>query len=410
MKLKPSSHKWTFRARFRRHAFGWRSQPAIKRVREAVSEIKKIARKDPLLGAEGAVLLLQKLSPALEHVDSSSGAIGTAVNKAIDALVPMIVKASADDDLRDKWLERLWEAFQEDDMPYIETLADFWGDLCVSPERASQWADQLMPPVRMSWGPDPELRGYYKGTTACLSALLKAGREEEILALLDLAPYKSWYDREWGVKALISMGKKAEAVRYAEDSRGLNDSPVAIAQACEEILLSSGMAEEAYNRYAIEANQKTTYLATFRTIAKKYPHKEASRILRDLVASTPGEEDKWFAAAKSAGLFREAIALANRTPCDPKTLTRASRDMAETEPIFSIEAGMAALRWLVEGYGYDITGMDVREAYDHTMTAAENAGCRGEAFDRVRKLVSAEVFGERFVTKILGRELGLPET
>ena len=410
MKPKPSSHKWIFRARFRKNAFGWRSEPAIKRVREAVSELKKIARKDPLLGAEGAVLLLQKLSPALEHVDSSSGAIGTAVNKAIDALVPMIVKAPADDDLRDKWLERLWEAFQEDDMPYIETLADFWGDLCVSPERASKWADQLMPPVRMSWGPDPELCGYYKGTTACLSALFKAGREEELLSLLDLAPYKSWYNREWGVKALISMGRKAEALRYAEDSRELNDSPVAIAQACEEILLASGMTEEAYNRYAIEANQKTTYLATFHTIAKKYPHKEVSRILRDLVASTPGEEGKWFAAAKSVGLYREAIALANRTPCDPKTLTRASRDMAETEPIFAMEAGMAALRWLVEGYGYDITGMDVREAYDYAMKAAENARCKGEAFDRARKMVAGEVFGERFVTKILGQELGLPET
>jgi hypothetical protein len=48
-------------------------------VKEAVSEIKKVARKDPLLGGEGAVLLLEKVSPALEHVDSSSGAIGRAV-------------------------------------------------------------------------------------------------------------------------------------------------------------------------------------------------------------------------------------------------------------------------------------------------------------------------------------------
>ena len=405
--LTPIVYKWIFRARFRRNAFGWRSQPAIKRVREAVSEIKKIARKDPLLGAEGAVLLLEKLSPALEHVDSSSGAIGTAVNKAIDALAPMIVNAPADDNLRDKWLERLWEAFQEDDMPFIEALADFWGDLCVSSERASQWADQLMPLVRMSWGPDPEQRRYYKGTTACLSSLLTAERAAEILSLLDLAPYKSWYDREWGVKALISVGKKDEAFRYAEDSRGLHDSPVAIARACEEILLSSGMTEEAYNRYAIEAHQKTTYLATFRTIAKKYPHKEASRILRDLVVSTPGQEGKWFAAAKSVGLYREAIVLANRTPCDPKTLTRASRDMAETEPVFAMEAGMAALKWLVEGYGDDITSMDVRKAYGYTMTASENAGCRDESLDRVRKLVAAEVFGERFVTKILGLELGL---
>ena len=88
-----TNHKWTFRVRFRRNAFGWRSQPAIKRVKEAVSEIKKAARKDPTLGAEGAVLLLEKLSPALEHVDSSSGAIGTAVNNAINALVPIIAKA-----------------------------------------------------------------------------------------------------------------------------------------------------------------------------------------------------------------------------------------------------------------------------------------------------------------------------
>jgi len=51
--------------------------------------------------------------------------------------------------------------------------------------------------------------------------------------------------------------------------------------------------------------------------------------------------------------------------------------------------------------------MDVREAYDYAMKAAENARCKGEVFDRVRKLVAGEVFGERFVTKILGQELGL---
>jgi hypothetical protein len=43
-----TKHTWTFRARFRRHAFEWRSQPAIKRIKEAVSEIKKAARKDPV--------------------------------------------------------------------------------------------------------------------------------------------------------------------------------------------------------------------------------------------------------------------------------------------------------------------------------------------------------------------------
>src|ERR1044071_2897037 len=96
-----TDNKWIFRTRFRRHAFGWRSQHAIKRIKEAVSEIKKAAYKDPLLGAEGAVLFFEKVSPAIEQVDSSSGAIGTAVNNAIDELVPIIAGAPADAALRD---------------------------------------------------------------------------------------------------------------------------------------------------------------------------------------------------------------------------------------------------------------------------------------------------------------------
>jgi hypothetical protein len=68
---------------------------------------------------------------------------------------------------------------------------------------------------------------------------------------------------------------------------------------------------------------------------------------------------------------------------------------------------MAALRWLVEGYGYEITDSDVWATYDYAMKAAENAGCKSETFDRIRKLVAVETFSECFVTKILGRELGL---
>src|SRR5487761_1287736 len=91
-----SRHRWQFAARFRRNAFGWRSQPAIARVREAVVEIRKVARRDPVLAAAGAVLFLEKVSPALEHVDSSSGAIGAAVNRSIEDLVPLIAAAPVD--------------------------------------------------------------------------------------------------------------------------------------------------------------------------------------------------------------------------------------------------------------------------------------------------------------------------
>ena len=102
--------KWVFKARFRRHAFGWRSQPAIQRVKEAVSEIKKVRRKDPILAGEGAVGFLERLSPALEQVDGSSGAIGTAVNRAIDQLVAIVAQAPVDESTRRRWLERLFEA------------------------------------------------------------------------------------------------------------------------------------------------------------------------------------------------------------------------------------------------------------------------------------------------------------
>ena len=405
---KAPKYKWTFAPRFRRQAFGWRSQPAIERVKEAVAEIKAAARQDTMLAAEGAVLLLEKISSALEQVDSSSGAIGTAVNNAIDTLVPIIAEAPVDEATRNAWLERLWKAVEEDAIPYIEILPEYWGSLCHTPELASHWADELIYPVRISWSQDRKAgSGYFKGTPACLSALFMAGRYAEILELLDLAPYKFWSDRKWGVQALTAMGKKAEALRYAEDSRDKYSSSIAIAEACEEILLASGLADEAYSLYAIEANQKSTYLATFRAIAKKYPHKEASGILADLVASSPGNEGKWFAAAKSAGLYSEAIELANRTPCDPKTLTRAARDMKSIEPHFAVEAGMTALRWLAAGYGYDITGIDIREAYQFTMEAARNAGCESEAMERIRSLVASDLSSSRMISTILRPELGM---
>jgi hypothetical protein len=73
-----------------------------------------VARRDLVLAAEGAVSFLERLSPALEQVDSSSGAIGTAVNNALRALVPIIADAPTGPSLREVWLERQWAAHQAD--------------------------------------------------------------------------------------------------------------------------------------------------------------------------------------------------------------------------------------------------------------------------------------------------------
>lgn len=401
-----SAHKWQFASRFRRHAFGWRSDTPVQRIKEAISEIKQVARKEPVLAAEGAIALLEKLSPALEQVDSSSGALGSAVNKAIDTLVPIIIKADVDQKIRQRWLERLWQALQDDEMPYIELLGDYWGELCVTPELASQWADEFLPVVESVWSPKASGHGFFKGTSACLASMYAAGRHQELLALLDKAPFKWWQDRRWGVKALSAMGKKAEAIRYAEESRGLNDPGWKIAQSCEEILLSSGLLDEAYRRYAIEANQGTTNLATFRAIAKKYPNKQPDEILRDLVSSTPGAEGKWFAAAKDAGLFAVAAELATRSPTDPRTLTRAARDYAEKQPEFALAAGLAALRWITLGHGYDITGADVLDAYAAVTQVAMNAGVPVQQInEQIREMIASTQPGNSLMKTILARHL-----
>jgi tetratricopeptide (TPR) repeat protein len=404
--MKQAAYEWEFKARFRRHAFGWRSQPAITRIKQAVAEIRKVAKEDLLQAADGAVAFLERLSPALANIDSSSGAIGTAVNNAIADLVPIIATAPADSETREVWLERLWEAYQNDEIPYIERLGDHWGELCASEETASVWADRLIGIVRQAWNPDPGLRGFFKGTTNCLSALVAARRYDEVLALLEIAPYKMWHYRLYGVKALAALGRKADAIRYAEEGRGLNDNPVPIARACEEVLLSSGLAEEAYRRYGLAANQAGTYLATFRTVAAKYPHKTAIDILSDLVKTTPGEEGKWFAAAKEAGLYEEALALAARSPCDPRTLARAARDYAETRPGFAVGAGLLALHWIVQGFGYEITAIDVRAAYASTMNAARRHGSVTAVKERIRTLMTGEGRGRSFVKEILAGELG----
>jgi hypothetical protein len=101
-----------------------------------------------------------------------------------------------------------------------------------------------------------------------------------------------------------------------------------------------------------------------------------------------------------------AIALASRTPCDPRTLTRAARDYAAERPAFATAAGLLALHWLVQGYGYEIDGADVWAAYRSTLAAAAGQGRTAEVKGRIREMVGSKA-GDQFVKKVLGGELGL---
>jgi len=404
-----NQHKWTFPNRFRARVFGWRaSKLACKRLKEAVSEIKKVAKADPIIGAEGTILLMEKLWPALEHVDSSSGALGTAVNKALNDLLPILINAPADRKTRDIWLDRLWQAKEEDGVDYLSLLGDRWGEVCGSKETASTWADELIPIVRHVWA-DSHLGNYFHGTTACLSCLLTSGRYQELLYLLKLPRLKFWDYRRYGVDALIALNRKSEALEYAEASRDEYSPNSEIDRICEDILLSAGRYEEAYHRYGLTAHTGVSYLSRFRSISKRYPMKDKAEILNDLIVSTPGEEGKWFATAKELGLYDLALKLASENPCDPKTLNRAARDNIQKNSEFALGAALASLKWLATGWGYEITSQDVLNAYNLALQAAENLGITILVQNEVQKIINADRSQGKFVQNVLAAHMRLKE-
>jgi hypothetical protein len=49
-----------------------------------------------------------------------------------------------------------------------------------------------------------------------------------------------WNHCQFGLKALVAQGKVVEAIRYAEEGRGLNDGWDIVAEVCEDLLLSAG--------------------------------------------------------------------------------------------------------------------------------------------------------------------------
>jgi len=397
---KSDRHKWIFTSRFRAGVYSWKaSNLAIQRIREAVSEIKRVNRQDRPLAAEGAVVFIEKLVPAICGIDSSSGSLGTAVNNALGDLTDVIVKAEVDMKKREIWLRRLWNAVQEDGYGYIESLADRWGELCVEKEAASRWADEFIGAVKSSL----QYGGYYKGSPACLSCLLAAGRNEELLGLLKRAPYTWWHYRRFGVQALLQLGEKAAALSYATESVGLNDSSLEMEEVCQDILISSGRWEEAYRQYGLPQLLHRPGLATFRQVVKKYPGKEKQEILKDAIENMAGEQGKWFATAKQLGLLELAAELAQHSPVEPKTLNRAAMDFLDPNPQFALMVALASLNWISQGWGYDITVADVYDAHSAAMAAGRRLGKTIEAQAEIARIIERGKSTQNFMTAIIER-------
>lgn len=365
--------RWLFRARFRAHAYGWHGTSlASKRLKEAVAEIRKAAKSDPVAAGDGCVALMERLWPALQSIDSSPGTLGNAVNRTLDALIPILIAAPCGRELRAEWLERLYQAICDDGVQYLTPVEERWGEACVFPDLANEWADRMLPLLREAWTADrPQEPG--RGHTLCLSSLLETGRYEELSEVLSLRRYRFWPDDQFLAEAMAREGRTDEAVAYAEADRGDPCACPRIIAFCERVLRDAGRSEEAYRRFGRYAVTAATNLSVFRKTAAQYPEKDRRQVLLDLIEAR-GNKGKWFAAAKDAGFLRLALECAQTGDTEPKTLIRAARDFEERDAGFAVDVALCAVRVLLRGGGYEPSTADIGEAYDYLMAAAARQG------------------------------------
>lgn len=356
--------KWAFKPGMRAGAFSWRSSAkAIERLKSASAEIRAVARADPEKAAEGVIALAQRIWPAFEHIDTSSGALGNAVRRTLEELLPILIEAPADEKTRAKWLEQLREAILGDGVDYLAPIADRFGQIAAFPKLMNLHADRDLDMIKAAWS-DHERFSHVTTATRTLSCLLEAGHHHELLALLALKKTRLWFDEKFGAEALLQQGRETVALAFAEsllkeDRRQWGHQ--GIAQFCERILVRQGCYEEAYRRFGLPTASGNTYLAMWRDLVMRYPDFDARRILSDLI-ECHGSKGKWFAAAKTAKYLDIALDCAAHPDSAPATLIRAARDFTIREPAFATQVGLHAIGHLLAGRGYEPSPLDIDDA------------------------------------------------
>jgi hypothetical protein len=389
-KTMAEKYSWKFKPKMRARSYGWQgTQKAVSRLKEAVSEIKVVARKDPVLAGEGVVCLMERIWPAFEHIDTSSGALGGAIYRTLNMMIPILVKAPADQRTRAKWLKRLVQAFEDDGVDYLAPVEERFGEIAVYPDLIKQYADDRLEFIKMAWSQGDRF-GFVHGTSICLSCLLEAGRHEELMALLGLRPSRNWYEDKFGMQSLLRQGRIEDALAFAEQMLA-GDRPTyshgEIAQFCEGLLLQLGRSDEAYRVYGLPNATGTTYLGTYRSLVKRYPERDTRAILIDLMEEH-GASGKWFAAAKDAGHLDIALDCAAQSSVEPATLIRAARDFQEKNPRFAATVALQAVSHLLGGRGYEPTRTDVEDAMRYLHQAACKIDAVGWAKQSVQRLLA----------------------
>lgn len=367
-------------------------------LQRAVGELRRAARGDPRRAGEGAVVLVERMAPAMEVVEDIVGTLAGAAARAIDRVVPVLAVA-VPDDVRDAWLTRLWAALSVDEAGHVRRLAEHWGALCATPERAAAWAERLLPAARAGLATAASI--------ACLAGQVAAGRYDEALALLAGREVEVWPERQFGVRALAARGDVDAALVYARASNPLGHRHAQdIARVCEAVLRAAGRDDEAYVGYAFVAHAQQNCRLTFEALRRAYPRVGASRLLEDLLAASPGQEGRWFATACALRFHALAVEIIKNSPGDPRTLLRIGLGRLEADPEFAREVAVAALRWICGGHGVEIAGDDVYAAFD----LARVAGQRTDTLARTRSRIAAACDqphpAAQWVLGLLAAELG----
>lgn len=387
MAEKTKKHTWEFTRYFRAGVYKWNGTAlASKRIKAAVGEINNVAKKDSVLAAEGAVKFIEKCWRAIEQIDSSSGAIGCAVNNALYDIAGLFGSAELPVKERLKLIERIWESWQEEGYGYYDVLSELWPKLCKDHEVMTCWADEFLPVVQHVFS-STEPRGFFKGTRPCLACLFETGRYDEIIEMLKNKERLQFDYRKFEVMIAAARGNIEGALEVL-DGYLYNQytSPYAVARLGEELLIQNGRIEEAYRRYAFKTSYHATGLAMLSAMCKKYPKISPQRVLNDLIDADPGNERRYFAAARKIGMIELAIEIAEKYDVEPKTLTTASKDYAERDPDLALRFGLLALQRYADGFGYEPHYDDVQRCHDSVCAAAARAGKRDMVAEKLRIL------------------------
>ena len=407
---RPAKHKWAFSPGLRAGAFGWRgSAKAIDRLKRARSEIRAVNRKDPVTAAAGVVTLAERIWPAFEHIDTSTGALGGAVSRTLDDLLEVLINAPATEATRATWLERLRTAIIDDGVQYLTPISEHFGRIAVFSVLMHKHADRDLDLIEQAWA-DHARFSHVPTATLTLSCLLEAGRHDELLALLKLRNIRMWSDERFATEALLRQGREDEALARAksmleDDRHGWGRAE--IARFCETVLLRQGKAEEAYRCFGLPHARGNTWLAMWRDLVRRYPDRDARALLEDLIA-LHGRNGKWFATAKTAGYLDIALDCAADPEAEPATLIRAARDFVVKDPAFAAQVALQAIGHLHAGRGYEPAPSDIDTAVDHFLAASRRIARTEEALLALQRIAHA-THGDSTMTHRLQTKLSALE-